>query len=162
MQDVETAPVVGIHPFAVHLLPVPEFTASGPDGHLRAVQHHVVHRPDHPAQFDQCPAVQRTHQLGGRVRRPEPAEQHQVDIRRDSGGGIGVQHRQPTNDIEHVCRPSTVQQLGAHSDTPRLDTRELVDGHDSNTYHTDLDGGLTPAPARMIGRNARFATYSLP
>ena len=127
-EDVPAARVVGPHPVEACL---PATRLVPPLGHLRAVQRHVLARPDHRQQFEQLPVPQRVLQLSRRVRRSKAAPCHQIGVRRDGRRRVDLQQGEVTHRLQQTGRPLTVQQLRAHRDAARIDARKLMDGHRS-------------------------------
>jgi hypothetical protein len=68
-------------------------------------------------------------ELGGVVRRPEPAPEHQVGTRRDRGDRVVLDEGQVAHHVERVIGPRHVEQLGLHHDPARVGLGQLVRVH---------------------------------
>ena len=117
---------------------------SSPDprplGHLGAVERDVLGRPQRPGAARSAAARRRRPTARcGRVRRTQPAPQHQLGTRRDRAGRLELQQREPPDGLEQVGRPLLRQQLGPHGDAPRVGAAELVDGGHAASVEASTD-----------------------
>jgi len=73
-------------------------------------------------------ALERLRQFLGPVRRAEAAPGDEVGARRDRGGRVDLEERQPLDDAEQARGAFRVEQLRADRDAAGLGLREVVDG----------------------------------
>ena len=114
----------------------------GPGRHVGEVEAEVAHRPDDAVELEQGPIdLERLLQVGRPVVGPEPAPRDEVRARRDGGGRIELQQRQPLDDLEQVGGSRRIEQLGTDRDPPRLRELESMGGHVPE--HTQRRGSVS-------------------
>jgi hypothetical protein len=142
VEDLPSAPVVGLEPRSVVALPLPQRLAARPQRHLGAEQREVLARPEEPLVVDQHLPVDQVGQLCAVVGRPEPAPQDQVGARRPQRGGrLGLEHHQVPRHVEHVDGTWQVQPLRLHADPAGVRLRQLVDHAVTLSTGADTGGG---------------------
>ena len=100
-----------------------------PVGRAREVQPDVAHGPDERVVLEQRPVLlERPGELRGTVGRAEPAPRDEVCARRDRGGRIDLEERQPVDERQEVGRAARVEHLRTDGDAPGLLVCQVVDG----------------------------------
>ena len=129
VEDVPAARIVGPHPVALGS------AASRATARARATRPSPRGRAPGLRSAGSSPGVRAA--PGPPARCPVPlantttqaAPGHQIGTRRDGRGRVDLEQGQVAHHVEQRGRPRTVQQLRAHRDAARIDTRKLVDRH---------------------------------
>jgi hypothetical protein len=85
------------------------------------VQGDRARRSDEGAELEERPVLlERPGQIRRLVRRPEPAPCDEVGVRCDGSRRIDLQQGEVVDEVDEVCRPGRIQQLGPDSELSSL------------------------------------------